>query len=161
MTPRDDQEESLDRLLRAALEKLPPRPAPPSLESRVLGELRRRAALPWWRRSFGSWPLPAQLALVAICTLLVGVTMLNGAPALAGISPMENIIAMALTWAHPAVVLITSASGVARVLTDTIPTAWLYGGLGLTVSLYAVLLGLSAAGYHFLYAHPSPARNPS
>jgi hypothetical protein len=161
MTPHDDQDERLDRVLRAALEQLPPRPAPSSLESRVLGELRRRAALPWWRRSFGSWPLPAQLALVAVCAVLVGVTMLSGAPALAGISPMENIIAMALTWAHPAIVIFTSASGLARVLTDTIPPAWLYGGLGLTVCLYAVLLGLSAAGYHFLYAHPSPARNQS
>jgi hypothetical protein len=66
-----------------------------------------------------------------------------------------------VTWAHPAIVILTSMSGLATVLVGAVPSAWLYGGLGLTVCLYAILLGLSATGYHFLYAHPSPARSQS
>ena len=140
MTNPEHQDERLERLLSAALEQVPPRPAPLSLESRVLGELRRRAALPWWRLSFGFWPLLPRFALVAVCAVLAAMTWLSATPALVGNWPLENFAATAVTWAHPAIVILTSMSGLATVLVGAVPSAWLYGGLGLTVCLYAILL---------------------
>ena len=43
-----------------------------ALESRVLGELARRAAQPWWRRNFGHWPTLARAGFVTACLALVG-----------------------------------------------------------------------------------------
>ena len=79
-------EEELERLVDRALHDLPLRRAPHTLESRVFAELERRAALPWWRRSFAHWPLPARSAFLVICIALIAFAFArrrhrNGRPA--------------------------------------------------------------------------------
>jgi len=63
--------DSLEREVSRALREVPLRRAPPSLESRVLAEIGRRAALPWWRRSFARWPRPARAGFTVTCGALV------------------------------------------------------------------------------------------
>src|ERR1700738_3597831 len=98
MTPNESHEASesqtLERLLDRALRELPLRRAPLTLESRVFGELQRRAALPWWRRSFAHWPLLARAAFLVICGVLIRLAFLGGATAVAGVR--------SLSWAREA-----------------------------------------------------------
>ena len=60
MTGSADRERQLARLFERALRDVSLRRAPATLEARVLCELRRRASLPWWRRSFSHWPVLAR-----------------------------------------------------------------------------------------------------
>lgn len=137
--PHDPQE----RLLEDTLRDLPLRRAPAALESRVLLELQRRAALPWWRRSFGHWPVPARGAFLAFCLALIWVAFIGGALAVAGVSSLSSAQRIAM--------VMVSAGNLATSLAHIVPPQWLYDGIAICAVLYAVLFGLGAAVYRALY----------
>jgi hypothetical protein len=146
----NEPNDSLQGLLERTLHELPLRRAPPTLESRVLCELQRRAALPWWRRSFAHWPLPARAVFVVICGALIRLAFLGGAAAVAG--------ALSLSWAREIGVLMASGGNLATLLARTLPVTWLYEGIAACAVLYAVLFGLGAAVYRTLYLQPLNGR---
>jgi hypothetical protein len=150
MTPNDPNE-ALARLLDRALRELPMRRAPPTLESRVFGELQRRAALPWWRRSFASWPLLARAAFLVICGALIRLAFLGGTAAVAGVH--------SLSWAREIGAITASAANFAALLARTVPPTWAYQGIAVCAALYAALFGLGAAMYRTLYLQP-PGDHP-
>jgi hypothetical protein len=138
-----DIHDPLERLLDGALRDLPLRRAPPALESRVVLELQRRAALPWWRRSFGHWPVPARAAFFAMCMTLGWAAFVGGALAVAGVN--------SLSWARRIAMVMGSAGNLATSLAHIVPPQWLYDGIAVGAVLYAVLFGLGAAVYRALY----------
>ncbi|HSY94773.1 MAG TPA: hypothetical protein VK793_04095 [Steroidobacteraceae bacterium] len=137
--PQDPAEQRLDRTLR----DLPLRRAPPTLEARVCGELTRRAARPWWRRSFAQWPLPARAAFLVLCAVLIRLAFMGGSAAVAEVH--------SLPWARQAGVLVASLSNLTAAIAHISPPAWLYEGLAVCGVLYAVLFGLGAVMYRMLY----------
>jgi hypothetical protein len=147
-----------EQLFDPALRELPLRRAPATLESRVIGELERRAALPWWRRSFAHWPLPARAAFLVICGALISLAFIGGDTAVARLHLLHDSGALSLSWAHQAGVLVGSAANLAALFARTVPPAWLYAGIGVCAVLYAVLFGLGAAVYHMLYLRPLNGR---
>jgi hypothetical protein len=144
----NDPEEALERLLDRTLRELPVRRAPMTLEYRVLGELHRRAVLPWWRRSFAHWPLLARAMFLVICGASIRLAFLGGATAVAGVR--------SLSWARQIGILAASGGNLAALLARTAPPTWLYEGIAVCAVLYAVLFGLGAAAYRTLYLEPSP-----
>jgi hypothetical protein len=148
---------STERILDQVLRELPLRHAPATLESRVLRELERRAALPWWYRGFTSWPLAARAAFVALCSAIIGITFLDGSWATAGARVLNGAGALAMSWIHPAVAATAWAGEFSAFLVRVIPPAWLYGVFAAGAMLYAVLFGLGAAAYRTLYLRPSMA----
>jgi hypothetical protein len=140
MTPHDPDEALA--LLDQTLRELPLRRAPATLESRVIGELERRAALPWWRRSFAHWPLAARSLFVVICASLV-------LGALGGTAAVANV--HSLSWLREAGGLLMSLGYVAALLKPATLPSWIYGGIAVCAVLYAVLFGLGAAVYRTLY----------
>jgi hypothetical protein len=136
---------------------LPLRRAPSTLESRVLDELQRRAALPWWRVSFAHWPAGPRVAFVLVCAVLVGATVLGGVSAFVGTGSFNEIGRIAFSWAQPLLAVIASAGGLAALLIRVVPPAWLYGAMMLGALLYVALFGLGAAAYRTLYLRPSMA----
>jgi hypothetical protein len=150
--------EPLEQLLDRALYELPLRRAPATIEWRVIRELERRAALPWWRRSFAHWPLPARAAFVVICGALISLAFVGGDTAVARLRSLLDSGALSLSWAHQVGVLVGSAGNLAAMFTRTVPPAWFYGGIAVCAVLYAVLFGLGAAVYHTLYLRPLNGR---
>jgi hypothetical protein len=150
-TPEPD--EALQRLLDRTLRELPLRRAPATLESRVFNALQRRAALPWWRRSFMHWPAPARVAFLVICGALVALVIVGGAAAGANLRFLLESGAPPLAWARQIGVLMVSAGNLFALLARTLPVTWLYQGMALCAVLYAVLFGLGAAVYRTLYLH--------
>jgi hypothetical protein len=63
--------------------------------------------------------------------------------------------ALALSWAHPFLAVLSSAGGVTALLVHIIPPLWLYGAMALGIVLYVTLFGLGAAAYRTLYLQPS------
>jgi hypothetical protein len=161
MSKQIDSEQKLERALTKALEGLPLRRAPSTLELRVVNELERRAALPWWRVSFAHWPAAPRVAFVAVCIALVAATILGGAFAFVGDRSFNEAAALVLSWVHPFLVVVSSAGGVATLLLGIIPPLWLYGGMALGIVLYVALFGLGAAAYRTLYLRPSAVGDDS
>jgi hypothetical protein len=155
MTNPMDKEQGLERAVDQALKGLPLRRAPSTLESRVINELQRRAALPWWRVSFAHWPAAPRVAFVITCIALVAATILGGVSAFVGVGSLNEMAALALSWAHPFLAVLSSAGGVTALLVHIIPPLWLYGGMALGIVLYVALFGLGAAAYRTLYLQPS------
>jgi hypothetical protein len=157
MNKHPDSEQKLERVLHQALSGVSLRRAPGTLEARVLNELERRAALPWWRVSFAHWPVGPRVAFVLICVALVAATILGGVSAFVGVRSFNEIAALALHWVQPFLAVISSVGGLAALLVRVIPPLWLYGGLGVGIVLYVALFGLGAAAYRTLYLRPSSA----
>ena len=153
MSPHES-DEALQRLLDRTLRELPPRRAPASLEARVFNELERRAALPWWRRSFMHWPAPARIAFLVISGALVTLVFAGGATAVASLRTLLESGAPSFAWAHQIAAFMVSAGNLITLLARTLPVTWLYQGIVGCAVLYAVLFGLGAAAYRTLYLQP-------
>jgi hypothetical protein len=158
MSKHIDSEQKLERALTVALKGLPLRRAPSTLELRVVDELERRAALPWWRVSFMHWPAAPRVAFVIVCIALVAATFLGGVFAFMGDRSFDEVTALVLSWVQPFLAVMSSAGGVASLLVRVIPPLWLYGGMALGIMLYVALFGLGAAAYR-LYLRPSSVGN--
>ena len=133
----------LEQLLGRALRELPPRRAPATLETRVFAEITRRAALPWWQRSFAHWPGGVRIAFVAVCVLLSALTSMRGTWLSAALGPAREL--------HRLTTLVSAAADTAASLMHAIPLAWLYEGLVLAAVLYGLLFALGAAAYRTLF----------
>jgi hypothetical protein len=151
MNERPEAEAKLERLLDRTLRDLPLRRAPATLESRVLGELERRAALPWWRHNFARWPGGARAAFVSICAGLIGLALFGGVWATAGLRLLNESGALSMPWVRQAVAITDVAAELIALLVRAVPPAWLYDGLAVSALLYAVLFGLGVAAYRTLY----------
>lgn len=154
-----DDTEKLEAAVHRALRAIPDRRAPASLEGRVLSELVRLSALPWWRRSFAYWPLAARVVFFAgsavaaaiVVTALVQVGLSNGAHEFAA------GIGQRLAWISLARDVAAAIGDKARLVIGAIPPAWLYGIVGGVALCYATLAAIGAAAYRAF----SIARQPS
>jgi hypothetical protein len=156
MSEHMPEEDQLERVLGDAMRGLPARPAPHTLESRVLVELARRASQPWWRRSFGHWPPFARLGWVAACGVLIGITLLGGRWTTA-VGNIQSTGAM-ISWIRHAATVTGTVVNLVASLGDAIPANWLLLGLAGAALLYAFLFGLGAAAYRLLYLQPHGVR---
>jgi hypothetical protein len=66
-----EYEKQLEAAIDRELKGLGDLPAPPTLTSRIVGAIEQRAARPWYRGAWQTWPVPMQAvsltALVVIC----------------------------------------------------------------------------------------------
>jgi hypothetical protein len=154
MSEHPEKDHALQQLLDDAFQHLPARRAPRDLESRVMRELERRAALPWWRKTFAHWPAAARGAFVLTCSGLIGLMLLGGHWTATTVHTLQGSAAMPLSVAREAMALFTATGELAVLLANAIPAAWLYVGLATGAVLYAVLFGLGAAAYRTLYLTP-------
>ena len=67
-----DYERQLEERIDCELKALPELQAPPALAGRILSAVTRRAARPWYRRSWQEWPVPVQAASVPVFLALGG-----------------------------------------------------------------------------------------
>jgi hypothetical protein len=157
MNEHPQQEDRLERLLAGTVHTLPARRAPHTLESRVFGELARRAAQPWWRRSFGHWPTFARAGFVVTCGALAAMVLLGGSWMAAAIGWFQDAGAEN-SWVRQAAAIAAALGNLAASIANTIPPSWLFVGLAAAALLYAFLFGLGAAAYRLLYLQPLNGR---
>ncbi len=145
MKPSPESEENLERFVSAALRDLPARPAPRSLESRVLAELERRAALAWWHKSFPHWPV-AMRGVFFVLSAGVAAFVVMSVFAMTHSSAAERAmgeVTARFAWLELASIFADSLGALYR----AIPPLWLYSVLGLFAASYALLVGVGAAAY--------------
>jgi hypothetical protein len=148
--------QELEGLVRRSLEGIPDRRAPRSLEGRVFAELQRRAALPWWRKSYAYWPAPARgaffvaSAVFAAVVVAVLFNLIRGT----GASDLAGAVSQRLGW----LTLVQSLANVARqtgaTILRSIPPLWLFGSLALIGACYATVIGVGATAYRVFVQNP-------
>lgn len=142
----------LARLIGAELQALPLRPAPAGLQTRVLAELARRAALPWWRRSVSHWPMPAQ-ALFAVLALAITQVLFWGLAG-AGVTDVLHAVQSAGAQLLQAADAVGTGVGVlrwlARDLLAALPNRWQAAALLALASSLVLLLGSGTFVYRSL-----------
>ena len=153
MNPHDEQK--LERLIHRTLRELPSRKAPATLEERVMAEIARRAALPWYRQSFAHWPIAVRAVFVLGCAATVGAIWSATLWAAGGFEVAQLRVALAsqLGWIESARALAGAVASFCEIVLRNIPALWLYGTLTVAGALYATFFGLGAAAYRSLYAH--------
>jgi hypothetical protein len=148
--PRDERE--LEQYIGKLLRAQPLRQAPASLEIRIEQQLALRAARPWWLQGFSAWPWLARILFVFVSAGPVVLTYLTSdrlgwiSRALQQSSLANAARASAQMFANLGHALQTLGD----MLTRNIPSAWLYGGAGVALFLYAALFGLGAAAFRTL-----------
>jgi hypothetical protein len=154
MTPSPENEQRLARTIDRTLRELPARRAPRSLESRVLAELARLEALPWWRKSFVHWPLPARLMFLLLSVGLAAMVVIAGIWGGAGFEalPLRSMFAQEFTWFDNAASVYHAIRSFGEIMLRNIPPLWLYGGLAFIAAMYAAFFGLGAAAFKALHA---------
>jgi hypothetical protein len=146
----------LERLIGLGLRSQPPLRAPASLQSRVLAEVARRAALPWWHRSFRQWPMTMQVGFVL--TALATVVFARSAvlwthPAHAAselTAPVSGGLSFLQTLGSAWVSLGSMVGNVGNTFLHRVPGFWLVVGIGLAIAMYATLAGIGVAVYRTL-----------
>ena len=148
MSNRHDLDEKLEQLLDRELRALPSRRAPSTLESRVLDELRRRAALAWWRQSYAHWPRGARTAFFLIGGGLGWVATLAGAWAVVNLPSLHDAVAPPASWLQQAAAIAGLAGNLATSLAHAVPPALLYEFAAVGAALYIALFALGVAAVH-------------
>ncbi|HEX4377499.1 MAG TPA: hypothetical protein VHZ99_10160 [Steroidobacteraceae bacterium] len=149
------QQQRLERLIGAGLAEQPPLQAPSSLQARVLSELTRRAALPWWQRSLRHWPLAMKLAffggaLIAGRLLIGGLAWSRASQAAAQLLQPGSVLASLQSLSSACVTMGELMQRVADVVLHQVPALWLYGGIGLLLTMYVTLAGIGVTVYRSL-----------
>ena len=149
----DRERDDLERAAVRALERLPLRRAPSQLEARVLAEIERRAALPWWRLGFAGWPAAAQASLI-VCSVYLAwlsvnavlwvITSASSARVAYDASPSFSTV-------RAAAQLVLFAGHLFASVLHSIPAEWLYLTVALAAVLYAAVFGIAAMAYRVLY----------
>jgi hypothetical protein len=144
----------LEDFVQRAVDGIPDRRAPHTLEARVLAEIDRRAALPWWRQSYAHWPMAARWAFLtasagAAAILIAGVMMFFQNP---GTVQAAGEVAQRFAWLGDAKDTLETLMYDARGVLLSIPTLWVYGTLAAVASCYATLIGVGAAAYKTFFA---------
>lgn len=149
--PSDPFEPLIDRTLR----DLPLQSAPSDLQANVFAEIRRRAALPWWRRPFAQWPMSIRMAFVALCLGLANssVALLRWLSAEPRSVELSDALSRPVTWLERLDSLMLGTQDFLVLLLRHLPTPLLYGALFTVALLYVALFGIGAAAYRTLYAN--------
>jgi hypothetical protein len=150
MNANDPQ--NLESRMHRVLRGLPDRKAPSGLEVRVLAELSRRAALPWWRKSFAHWPSAIRISFFAFSALAA--TGLVAGLFVLGHSPIAHAVAGGMTsgfgWFVLARDIASAAGDRVRMLLASVPPFFLYGAGALLAVGFASVAALGAATFRAL-----------
>jgi hypothetical protein len=155
MKPLPNSPDPLEQAVHRALRQLPERTAPAALEQRVLAEIARRVALPWWRKSFAYWPTVAKIVFLTACVAVVPLAWFASNLISAGLDSADwrSTLPNAAAWLHATTTVLQALAIPLETILHSIPALWLYGALAVFAAVYAALFGLGAAAYKAVRAH--------
>ncbi|MEO6004182.1 MAG: hypothetical protein ABIZ04_17365 [Opitutus sp.] len=147
--------DDLEKFIHQTLRSLPNRPAPRSLEARVLAAIDQRAALPWWKHSFARWPVAAKGAFLVLSAGLVKLALMFTVWAVGGFQGSEVVAAFVgqFTWVDAIVGAVRAMGDSVGIVVRNIPAFWLYGIIAAVAAVYATLFSVGATAYRALYSH--------
>ena len=149
MNPQSN--DRLSRHLDAQLAALPLVRAPGSLAARVFAEIARREAMPWWQRTFHTWPRTAQVGFVLFAVALSQLLTLTGIDFLRQVD-WTAIGSAAGDRLESVTTLFSTFDSLLGSLARVVPQRWAYGGMALIGLFYMLLIGGSTFAFRALNA---------
>jgi hypothetical protein len=148
---------NLESFIHRTLRSLPDRPAPHSLEARVLAAIEARASLPWWKKSFAQWPIAARCIFLLFSAGLIKLAVMGTVWAVGGFQASEFAHAFSTTfsWLEAIRGAVRGTAESFSILFRNIPRLWLYCGLLVIGGAYAMLFSLGATAYRALFSNRS------
>ena len=149
-----EYEKQLEAVIRHELDALAELEAPPEIARRVMGVIEQRAALPWYRREWQTWPLALRAGSLAglvatFACLCFGTAQLAR---FATLTPAAREVSGWFSLANAAwnaVNVLTNAMGLAF---RSLGPAVLIGSAVLLLFCYAACLGLGTIYWRLAYA---------
>ena len=152
MMPEDDNR--LEQEIGLALKGLPELKAPATLARRVMARIASRAELPWYRRSWQSWPIGWQAAsFVALLLMFGGLTF--GAWQLSESPGAAAAWQTTTAWLSGLSVIcstIHTLAGAALLAIQKLGTGVIVAGIALVLFAYLACIGLGTAAFRFAFA---------
>ena len=147
MNPEEAQK--LEHLVHRTLREAAPRRAPATLEGRVLAEIERRAALPWWRKSYVHWPVAMRASFLLVLAVVVKAVLMAVVFVESGLDSGEFTRVLAPQFAQLDRIrgFVAGVADFGATVFHAIPPVWVYGSLALFAACYVTLLGVGAAAY--------------
>lgn len=151
------KDSNLENFIHRTLRSLPDRPAPRSLEARVLSTIEARASLPWWKQSFAQWPIAARCIFLLLSAGLVKVAVTVTVWAIGGFQASEfaHAFSASVSWLEAIRGAVRGTTESFSILFRNIPPLWLYGVLAIIGGVYATLFSLGATAYRALFSNRS------
>jgi hypothetical protein len=144
-----DDPEKLEQLVDSLVRGQPARRAPASLQARVFAQIAsQQVQLPWWRKGFAHWPLPARVLFLIASYGFIRLAI-AGVVSVVDFVRSSNIAGVQTLQRTGEAVSATVSLG--SLVLHAIPPMWLYGGAAFGFALYAALFGLSTFAYRTLY----------
>src|SRR6185312_16273601 len=132
MSAERDSDSALARQVQELLGTLPLRPAPGRLAARVLEQLGRRTAAPWWRRQVMQWPMGARLSFGLLGAALMLLSLAGSASLLRLAHPtalahpvLAHSATPVLAWGHQVLLLVGIVPRLLTALLGLVPVVWL------------------------------------
>jgi hypothetical protein len=152
----------LEKFIGSVLRQQPLRPAPATLEARVLRELELRCTKAW-QMGFSRWPWTARVLCLPVGAALVWLSFFTTARLLSlwqavQVSAPANAAQSGWRWFEG---LGQALQTLGNLVTHAVPQWLLYGGAGAALLMYAAFFGLGAAAFRTLFVSPEPVRYPS
>ena len=148
----ENRDQPLERLIHQTLRDLPAHRAPRTLEGRVLAELARRAALPWWHQPYAHWPVAVRgvffVVTAATAAVIIAAVFYVMRSSLAAEAVGE--VRAGFEWLTFLRALATNVAEKGATIFRAIPPLWLYGAFALIAAGYATLVGMGAVAYRAL-----------
>jgi hypothetical protein len=146
----NEPEKKLEELIHRELRQLPDLQAPPGIIQRVRATLEARARLPWYQRSWFTWPLPLRLASAAMMLALVsGLTWL-----ISHVSVRPTGLEFPLVESPTVSTLMSVTSAIANALVLTaraINPIYLAAALALVAMMYISCIALGTVCYRIAW----------
>lgn len=138
-----------------ALRQIPSPRAPQTLAPRILEAVRRRAARPWYRRSWSEWPPPGQfLGLCLLLAVVAGVAWLSHvAPESAALGGFRNEAAARLGWVAAISDVFSVLGRAGLLLIRQVETPYLMGLVAVGVAAWMSCLGLGTAVWRLAHSN--------
>lgn len=144
--------EQLEKLIDSSLRALPPRRAPQALESKVWAAIQKQEALPWWRHSFGHWPVAARMVFLIFSGMIAATLIATWVQVSGRMDAASTLDGLETFWSQ-AQKIVTSVQALRDWVLRYVPSQWLYGAVAFVAVMYIVLLGLGVTAYRTLFSH--------
>lgn len=152
MKPEDEIQ--LEQQISRALKSLPELKAPPTLTRRILARIEAGVELPWYRRSWQSWPAGLQAAsFIALLLLFVGLTF--GAWQLAQAPSATAALQRTTEWFSSLSVVWNTLhvlASAALIAIQKLGPVVIAVGIALVLFAYLACIGLGTAAFRFAFA---------
>ena len=149
MTPEPDKQ--LEQAIHRELRKLPELSAPADLIPRVRAAIEVRARLPWWKKSWFNWPLPARV-ISGVAAFATVVLLASFSPGLwSATTASASRLGETMLGLSPALDAMSALASAMVAVVRSVNSTYLLIGFGVVAMMYAACIAAGTACFRIAW----------